>query len=266
MPAHHEIVKFFSFSKRRIHKVRACHRDLTNILHYGPAAPRYSEQLWIKPENCFRFIPSSVLQDAGLLKRGESPRENTGCVSPEPWPVSHAINIYTALSDKFNVIDYPADLSLGYISMFKFRACHDHWVKGIPWQDTGIYDFLLYLISYWGEPVDGGCQTKADLIARYDKLDAVFETIERDGRFKTKQELGANAFRGRGCIYVHIGPQGEVFWGQGAQHRFSIAHILNLPFPAMLGMTHITGIPALKMLRREAQLLRGVEEIPAKSR
>lgn len=150
--------------------------------------------------------------------------------------------------------------------MLKFRACHDHWVKGMSWQDTGIYDFLLYLISYRGKPVDGGCQTKADLIARYDKLDAVFETIQRDGRFKTKQELGENAFRGRGCIYVHIGPQGEVFWGQGAQHRFSIAHILNLPFPAMLGMTHITGIPALKMLRREAQLLRGVEEIPVENR
>lgn len=188
MPAHREIAKLLSLSRRRVHKIRAFHRDLANILLYEPAAPRYAEQLWIKPEHCSRFIPSSVLRDVGLLKYSGKPRGNTGCVISQPWPVSRAISIHSALGDDFAVSNYPANLSPEFVSLFKFRACHDHWVKGVSWRDTGIYDLLLRLISYHGRPVDHGCKIIDDIIARYDRLDTTFEQIQREGRFRTKKK------------------------------------------------------------------------------
>lgn len=230
----------------------ALRQDISNMIKYGKSAPRYAEELWIRPEECMRFIPYNFFINCGILKKGDKMRANSGKVHSGFWPTESAIHIHTAMSDEFAFEDYSNNDTPGFVSLFKFRACYNHWVKGLSWNETGIYDYHLFCIKKFERPVDHGCLTKADIVSRYDRLDVIFSDIQREGRFKNPYELGRSNFRGRRGIYIHIGPNGEVFWGQGGQHRFAMAHILNLPFPAMLGVTDVSSISTLKELRHRS--------------
>ena len=57
-------------------------------------------------------------------------------------------------------------------------------------------------------------------------------------------------FRERGGILVHIGSDGEPCFAGAGYHRFAIAKILNLRFPAQIGCVHIEALDHLDEYRQ----------------
>ncbi len=96
-----------------------------------------------------------------------------------------------------------------------------------------------------------GCENINDIILRYKKLDVIFENIKKDKRIKTMNNFFSYNFREWGGILIHIGPNEKLFFGKGGYHRFAIAHILNIPFPAQIGCVHISSISYLNKLRKK---------------
>jgi hypothetical protein len=122
--------------------------------------------------------------------------------------------------------------------MFKMQACRKHWESGVSWADTGIFDYVLGVGSARGRPLDG-CRTYGDVRARYLELDRIFETVQLEGRLRTKRELPGNSFREAGGIFLHFGRTGAPLFGGGGTHRLAIAKILGLRIvPAQVGVVH----------------------------
>ncbi len=231
-------------NKKTRKNINGYKRDVFNIIRYGWSAPRFCERIWIHPDHCTRVLFPDTLKE---ICKASKLRETSGLVIESSWPYEQTFQIYDFLNENYSSKDWDKDLPVGYGTKFKFKVCMDHWVKGIPWAETGIYEFLEKQIKLKKEKLDG-CNNIDDIVSRYNKLDYIFEQIKKDGKMKTRKDV-ANKFRESGGIYVHIGPGGEPFWGSGAQHRFAIAHILGIVFPAQIGCVHISAIPFLKQYR-----------------
>ena len=124
----------------------------------------------------------------------------------------------------------------------KIKACIEHWVNDVKWEDTGIYDLIEERVKQEG--CYDQCKSFEDIIKRYENLDSIFEQTKKEGKFKMSEdgsiEMG----------YTHIGPGGEPIFGGGAHHRFAISYILNIPFPTRLGLVHVSAIPYLDNYRK----------------
>ena len=130
----------------------------------------------------------------------------------------------------------------------KIKFCYMHWVEGYSWEHTGVYDYIQKLIEKYGRYDD--CETMEDIKIRYKKLDEVFEQIKKEKKIKPSKELNNTNFRESSGIFIHIGKNGEPFLGDGGNHRFAIAKILNITFPAQIGFVHKSGIKHLKKYRK----------------
>lgn len=195
--------------------------DLSNLLRHGSVAPRYAERIWVNPLHCQNII--SGIPNIHRL---------SGKIIDDSWPP------YREREERI----VPAH------SITVVRCCLEHWSEGVPWESTGAYERMQELIQRYGS--FNGCRTLDDIAARYRKLDQVFDQIRRDGRIKTRQELDRKAFRERGGIIVHVGKEGDLYFGQVGNHRFAMALALGLPvIPAQLGFVHKAGIEHLRSLR-----------------
>ncbi|MEX0605677.1 MAG: hypothetical protein WD623_11175 [Marinobacter sp.] len=97
------------------------------------------------------------------------------------------------------------------------------------------------------------CRTLQDVEKRFDTLDAMWSEISARGSFPSRLEFIPDNFREVGGILMHLGPGGEpVFSGAGC-HRFAMAMMLDTPFPAQLGIIHISALEHLPALRRPNQ-------------
>ena len=101
--------------------------------------------------------------------------------------------------------------------------------------------------------VADGCRNLTDIVRRYDRLDLIFERAKQEGRLRTMEEVNPGCFREEGGVLIHVGPEGELFFGGLGAHRFAIARILKLPLPAMIGCVHVSAIPYLTQLRQEIE-------------
>ncbi|PIE12323.1 MAG: hypothetical protein CSA68_12645 [Rhodobacterales bacterium] len=124
------------------------------------------------------------------------------------------------------------------LSGVQYAACHNHFINGQPWEETGIYDEMERRIAEEG--VVDKCRTRQDIIARYAKLDRLYETVEKEGRLRTRHELRrAFSKRESGGIYCHIGHDGQFLRYRAGNHRFAIARLLKLPeIPVHVGVVH----------------------------
>ncbi|MBE9639703.1 hypothetical protein [Salipiger mangrovisoli] len=119
----------------------------------------------------------------------------------------------------------------------KLLSCRLHFEGGTPWRDTPLFQKLLTEIAAGKTPDD--CATEEELVARYQRLDAVFEETRRRGRLLSRAELPGYFRREHGGILLHVGRDGTLLRAGGGAHRFAIARILNLPkVPAQLGVVH----------------------------
>ena len=198
----------------------AWRRDLYNGFKYGRGAPLYAECIWVDPNDCNLIIENG-------LDDGVSRKSILGLVVNEKW-------------DQFEITPLKNNPKIQY--------CYKHWQEGLSWEDAGAYDYMRGLIEKYG-PVDK-CSNDEDLVKRFNSLDSVFETIKKEGKVKTQKELGKQKLRELNGVLIHIGPDGLPYFGGGGHHRIAMAKILNLPFPAMLGMVHQNGLKSLEKYRR----------------
>ncbi len=127
-----------------------------------------------------------------------------------------------------------------------------HWRDGVPWEETGAYEYMLARIERRGR--QDGCHDLDDVKRRYERLDELFETARREGRLRTRQELDPRARNEDGGILVHIGPGGEPAIGDGGKHRMAIAKLLGFPLvPARIGYVHRDAVRLLPALRDETR-------------
>ncbi|RQG89220.1 hypothetical protein EA462_12710 [Natrarchaeobius halalkaliphilus] len=99
----------------------------------------------------------------------------------------------------------------------KYTAVVDRYEKGIPWDETGIYDRILELAERGGSY--DGCTTRADVSRRYKEIDELYTSIEGDG-YSEDDSLDQ--------VCVNIGRDGEIIFNGNGNHRLFIAKVLSL--------------------------------------
>jgi hypothetical protein len=189
-------------------------RDILNLIRYGRGAPRYAERIWIDPKSV-RY----ALHGPGR------PRACSGKV--------------TSTDGHLRRVDL--------LSTPRISSCIDHWVGGVPWEDTRDYAVTLMAVLEGKRWADSS--TEQELLERYRALDRTFQETRKLGRLKTRQELDPRTFREEGGVLICIAKGGEPLLYSGF-HRFSIALILELPLiPAQLGYVDPTALHSLERFR-----------------
>lgn len=197
-------------------------RDTYNIAKYGRSSPKFGELIWVDPAEIKLGMPSV---------EGMHPRYDSAKVIEKEWP-----------SDKAKPL-----------SQFKkIQFCKKRWVQDIPWEDTGVYEYLNEIIKV-KKTVDE-CSNHEDIVKRYERLDEIFEEIYQSGEIRTRKKLKLLNIREYGGPVVHIGPEGELFFAGAGVHRFYISKVQKKPLPAQVGCVHISSIYRLVQLRNKAHL------------
>jgi hypothetical protein len=198
-------------------------RDVPNFCRFGPGAPRYVERIWVDAASCDWHMPRGVATSYLGVPQWE---DASAVVTEAPWPQALLVPV---------------------TQIPKFRFCIAHWVHGVSWRETGAYEYMQAVIARKGR--SDGCQTMADVVARYDALDRIFEEACREKRLRPRQEVHPGNWREQGGPMFHLGPHGALYYADGGTHRFAIARILNLRMPARLGCVHRSALPWLPAIR-----------------
>lgn len=112
------------------------------------------------------------------------------------------------------------------------QICTAHWRDGLSWEEAGMVDFQLERIRTMTHHQADGLKTRDHVLARYERLDALFEATRRWGR------LPAKANREDG-VYIHLTRHGHPLFGARGVHRFVIARLLDIPVVVgQLGVIH----------------------------
>jgi len=196
----------------------AAPRDLNNRFRHGPQAPAYAEAIVVPTAECVAH--TSELPGPGY----------SGSIYSGPWPFP----------------DMPV------FGLTSIRFCLRHWGDGLSWEATGAYAYAERRIREKGSI--NGCRHMHEVVARYRRLDAIFNTVRRDRRLRRISELQDGRLRAHGDIHMHIGPDGEPVFGGFGCHRLAMAMVLELPsIPAQVGCVHIDGLKHLARYRRAEQ-------------
>lgn len=198
-------------------------RDRLNRLRYGPDAPQSDELIWIRPRDVTHWYKSDPARGAPRFRRRHS-----GMVATGDWDRS----------------------TKPFGSHIKLDSIRRHFEDGVPWHETPLFDWMLDRIGEHGR-IDG-CHTREDLIARYERLDRIFEETKRTGHLRPHGSVNQTR-REHGGILVHIGRDGTPLRDGGGMHRFAIAYILGLEkIPAQLGVIHLDAVKSgvLQELRK----------------
>ncbi|MGY3439468.1 MULTISPECIES: hypothetical protein [unclassified Marinovum] len=199
-------------------------RDLLNRFRFRDNAPLSDEVLFVP----LKDVHAAYAPDP---KRGapEFRRRHSGLVRGGDWDQSFG-----------PITDSP-----------KYLACHAHFVNGVPWEDTGLFERHFETIAKKGQ--SDGCRTLDDLKRRYAGVDALYEEVSRTRRLRPRSDLPGYFRREHGGIFVHIDRDGRALRRGGGEHRFSIARILELPeIPVQPGVIHVDAVLAghLERLRK----------------
>jgi hypothetical protein len=200
-------------------------RDIKNIFRYGFSAPKFAERIWVDSQSISKALIGSITD---LSRQKVSGRKDSAKVVD----FSLSANKVTPINE-----------------VKKIRFCIEHWVNGKTWENTGVYEYMREVVRERGGYADK-CKTIDDIVKRYKRLDLIFEQVKREGRLRTMKELRLGNFREQGGVLLHIGPDGELFFGGGGAHRFAIAYILKVPLPAQIGVVHVSAIDHLSKIRK----------------
>lgn len=201
--------RFAQFRRNWTSRIKALHLDSKNRKRFGARAPLFAERLWIP-----------VNQIEWRLKHWNS--KQSGRVVSE-WP-----------TEKLSPV---SELSV-------VRACQRHWLDGVPWEQTGLFDQMIKSIQQSGK-VDR-MRSMDDIRLRYEQLDDIFDQVRTESIFRTRQSLITGCFREEGGILMHIGPDGAPYFGGKGHHRLAIALCAGIEvIPAQLGVVHIDALAKL---------------------
>jgi hypothetical protein len=201
-------------------------RDVVNRLRFGPSAPQSDELIWVRPRDVTHWYQADPASGAPKFRRRHS-----GLVAGGDWDQSRK----------------------PFGSQIKLDSIRDHFERGVPWQKTDLFDWMLRQIDEKGRADD--CYNRDDLMERYKRLDTIYDEARRTGHLRPHGSV--NRTRGEhGGIFVHIARDGTPLRDGGGMHRFAIAYILDLPkIPAQLGVLHRDALEAghLETLRTPPQ-------------
>jgi hypothetical protein len=201
--------------------------NIRNKLALGRNAPEYGERLWINPSFIKEKIPVDTRKE--YFNNVHVPK---GAVIDGDW-------------DKQGV-----QIELTSV----FLSCRNHYINGVPWERTGRYELMLKEIKQKGAPVSG-CANLDDIVARYKKLDKIYEKIRAEKIFRTSEENSGRKgiflfLKKETDVIVCIDRHGMPMLAGDGHHRISIAKLLELPvIPAMLGVVHPLGLKYLDLYR-----------------
>jgi hypothetical protein len=123
----------------------------------------------------------------------------------------------------------------------KVVVCRKRFVGGLSWEEAGAYDLMRQLVRI--RPGTDGCYTDADIVRRYENLDALYRDISAEGRLRTRKQLLGSNVRELGGVYVHINRHGQVIFGGGGCHRLAISQLIGLQsIPVQVGVVHRNAI------------------------
>ena len=190
---------------------------MANVVRFGTAAPRPNERIWVEPAGV-RYALGGLPVRSGYVVDRWPPAD--------PVPFEEHVHVRFALA---------------------------HWRDGLSWEETGAYDYMLEQIHRRGR--QDGCHSLEDVRRRYERLDALFETVREERRLRTRAELDPTARDEDGGILIHVGPDGEAAIGDSGKHRMAIAKLLELDVvPARIGYVHRDALPLLRRLRERPAL------------
>jgi len=191
--------------------------NVLNKIIYGKSAPVYQERIWVKPSKNIRFKRIKPENDlSGIVLRGD-------------WDLE--------TNDIFD--------------KRKIRSCYEHWVNGLPWNETETFLHIKDGFENRDIYIDE-IKNLEELEKRYERLDQIFEEIKKEKRLKTSTELGKTTHSNReiGGVKFHIDRYGQPIFSGSGRHRYAISLILELPIiPATIGVVHPDGIKYLAKLR-----------------
>lgn len=190
-------------------------RDMGNRWRFGPDAPQSDELIWIRPRDVTDWYKADPDHGAPRFRRRHS-----GMVVGGDWDMSRK----------------------PFGSQIKLDSIRDHFERGVPWQQTNLFDWMLKQIDEKGR-IDGAT-SREDLIRRYDQLDRIYDEATRTGTLRPHGSVNPSR-REQGGILVHIARDGTPLRDGGGMHRFAIAYILDLEkIPAQLGVIHADAVTA----------------------
>jgi hypothetical protein len=179
---------------------------LTNRLRFGRNAPDPAIRLTIPPQILQNRYHESANQGFRM------PHWRTGQILGGDWDLS----------------------ARKLILSVKFKACRKHFIKGIPWEKTGIIRYGLKRIA--AQTKYDNCVNENELIARYARLDDLWDKTTRAGALPAKLTKTA---RLRDCIVVHMARDGSLIFGNQGFHRLAIARLAKIEtITVLLGVTH----------------------------
>ncbi len=181
-------------------------RDIRNILKFGFDSPKSASLIYVNPRAIHKAIHPNfaVRMDSGVVKGGD-------------WDTN---------SRDINTIK-------------KIKGVKQRIVKGLPWERTSAWRQCLQYLER-GQGLDG-ITSEQDIIDRYKKLDEFISVVvaEREGAYKTRNEIRRGNFREAAGVIMNIDRDGELIFGMRGCHRLAIAQSLELTcIPVQLGIVH----------------------------
>lgn len=153
--------------------------------------PRHGESIWIDPKSIkiwWRQRPSDLVFE-GQVKAGS-------------WHERRVVRV--------NFLE----------ESFKAKGIAERFRDGRDWADTTLYK--KYLSDLKERPYRVFGHTEQSLLDQCTLIDQLFLRIKAEGF------LEADTSNGISAIYVHIGPEGELIYTDGGNHRLAIALLLGI--------------------------------------
>ena len=192
-------------------------RDIGNRILYGAEAPKFCERIWVNANQVNWYITNPEI----IRVTGEHRNLASGKVVD--W------------SDLKEIKPLRNESKIDY--------CYRHWKDGYSWHELGYYEYMSRAYRHRND-------TLQTIIDRFAMLDQAYEESRVSGTLKTRSELDPSSFREENGVLIHIGKDGEPYFGGNGFHRMAIATVLKLNrFPACIGVVDRAAIPLLKRYR-----------------
>jgi len=208
------------------------------------------------PTNCQNVEPSPMMDHTDPEEDSSVTLRKNSLIWIDPRECTHFVTIGGGRMSGV-VLDGDWDLRAKPITeMFKVKACLQHWREGVPWEETGIFEFMESLLARRATKQVDGCKSRSDIEARYARIDKLYDSIKSDGAMKTSYQLGivGDPLMQTGGVVIHFDREGKPLFSGSGHHRFSIAIALNLPeMPAMLGAVHPQALDKIQERLRHAK-------------
>lgn len=187
------------------------------MLRFGWSAPLYNELIWVDPQKVEYMIERDEVKRVSGFHR------------------SNASGVVVDWSEVKNIKPITDE--------FRIRYCYQHWKKGESWEELGVIDHMKSAKKYKDWPRD-------KIKDRFRMLDEAFEEVKEAERLKTRKEMDSSNFRETAGILIHIGSDGEPYFGGSGFHRLAMAKVLELrQMPAYVGLVDKDSIHHLKKYR-----------------